>query len=105
MVALQEKSWYDAAAFVSQIKPDFAAPCHWCVISDAFYLYIKDAVSTNKPYDVMAREIITWAGDSFVVGKANWAVGGTIPMGPTQDTYDGTAKTYGVFRRISHARR
>ena len=58
---------------------------------DAFYLYLKDAVSTNKPYDVMAREMITGAGDSFVVGQANWAVGGTVPMGPAQDTYDGTA--------------
>ncbi len=58
---------------------------------DAFYLYIKDAVATNKPYDVMAREIITATGDSFETGQANWVIGGLIPGGPAQDNYDGQA--------------
>jgi hypothetical protein len=61
---------------------------------DAFYLYIKDAVTRNKPYDVMARELITATGENFSVGEANWIVGGTIPMGPVQDTYDGQAAAY-----------
>ena len=58
---------------------------------DAFYLYIKDSVNRNKPYDQMARELITAQGDTFVNGAANWVVGTTVPMGPAQDTYDGGA--------------
>lgn len=58
---------------------------------DSFYLYLKDAVSTNKPYDQLARELIAASGDSFVQGQVNWPVGNTIAMGPVQDTYDGQA--------------
>ena len=58
---------------------------------DSFYLYLKDAVSTNKPYDQLARELITASGDSFAQGQVNWPVGNTIAMGPVQDTYDGQA--------------
>src|SRR5438128_615462 len=58
---------------------------------DAFYLYLKDAVSTNKPYDQMARELIAAAGDSFEHGEVNWPVGNTVAMGPAQDTYEGQA--------------
>src|ERR1051326_7906561 len=58
---------------------------------DAFYLYIKDSVTTNKPYDQMAREMIAATGDSFQQGEANWPVGNTVAMGPAQDTYDGQA--------------
>jgi hypothetical protein len=58
---------------------------------DAFYLYLKDAVATNKPYDQLARELITATGDTFALGQANWPLGNTIAMGPAQDTYDGEA--------------
>ena len=58
---------------------------------DAFYLYLKDAVTTNKPYDQLARELMAASGDSFVQGQVNWPVGNTIAMGPAQDTYDGQA--------------
>jgi hypothetical protein len=58
---------------------------------DSFYLYLKDAVSTNKPYDQLARELISASGDSFAQGQVNWPVGNTIAMGPAQDTYDGHA--------------
>jgi hypothetical protein len=58
---------------------------------DAFYLYLKDSMTRNKPYDQMARELITASGDSFVRGEANWPVGNTVAMGPAQDTYDGHA--------------
>src|SRR5436309_15581023 len=58
---------------------------------DTFYLYLKDAVSTNKPYDQLARELISATGDSFAQGQVNWPVGNTIAMGPAQDTYDGHA--------------
>jgi hypothetical protein len=56
---------------------------------DSFYLYLKEAVSTNKPYDQLARELISASGDSFAQGQVNWPVGNTIAMGPAQDTYDG----------------
>ena len=58
---------------------------------DAFYFYLRDSIEQNKPYDQMAREMITGTGDSWVVGEANWPVGNTISMGPAQDTYDGAA--------------
>jgi hypothetical protein len=58
---------------------------------DAFYLFLRDSIAQNKPYDVMAREMIAATGDSWLVGQANWAVGNTISMGPAQDTYDGAA--------------
>ena len=58
---------------------------------DAFFLYVKDALTQNKPYDQIARELITSTGDSFAKGEPNWVVGGTVTMGPAQDTYDGQA--------------
>lgn len=58
---------------------------------DAFYLYIKDAIASNKPYDQMARELIAATGDPFVQGEANFPIGNTVAMGPAQDTYDGHA--------------
>ena len=58
---------------------------------DTYYLYIKDAITTNKPYDQMARELISATGDTLVTGQANWPVNNTIAMGPAQDTYDGQA--------------
>src|SRR5207247_7212365 len=41
---------------------------------DAFYLYLKDAVTFNKPYDQLARELISASGDSFAQGQVNWPV-------------------------------
>jgi hypothetical protein len=58
---------------------------------DTYYLYIKDAVTRNKPYDEMARELIASTGDTLVYGAANWPVNNIIAMGPAQDTYDGQA--------------
>src|ERR1051326_935602 len=58
---------------------------------DAFYLYLKDSVKIGRPYDQLARELISVTGDSFALGQANWPVGNTIAMGPVQDTYDGQA--------------
>jgi hypothetical protein len=58
---------------------------------DAFYLYLKQAISDNTPYDVIARSLITATGNSHVVGQANWPAGNFISMGPAQDTYDGAA--------------
>src|SRR5262245_49657906 len=58
---------------------------------DAFYTYLKDAVARNKPYNQIAGELIASDGDNWVDGATNWVVGGTVPMGPAQDTYDGQA--------------
>lgn len=58
---------------------------------DAFYRYIKDALSANKPYNQIAEELISATGDTFEDGPANFPVGGTVSMGPAQDTYDGQA--------------
>lgn len=58
---------------------------------DAFYNYIKDAISKNKPYNQMATEMLANNGDNFVNGEVNFVIGGIVPMGPQQDTMDGTA--------------
>lgn len=58
---------------------------------DAFYKYIKDAIAKNKSYAQMATEMIAATGDSYVDGQTNYIVGGTVPMGPPQDTMDGLA--------------
>ena len=58
---------------------------------DAFYLYIRDSLTSNKPYDQMARELIAATGDSFAQGEVNWPVGNNVNGGPAQDTYDGHA--------------
>lgn len=58
---------------------------------DAFYSYIYQALTANKPYDEMARDLIAGEGDNFIYGNVNWLVGTTVAMGPAQDTYDGGA--------------
>jgi hypothetical protein len=58
---------------------------------DAFYLYLKEAITQNRPYDQLARELISATGDTFVNGNANFPVGNNVPMGPQQDTFDGQA--------------
>src|SRR5215831_15508087 len=69
---------------------------------DAFYNYIKNSVAANKSYAQMATEMITATGDNFVDGQNNFIVGGIIPMGPQQDTMDGSAvNTAGMFLGIN----
>ena len=58
---------------------------------DAFHYYLLEALTLNKPYNQIAHEIISASGDNMVNGQANWVVGGTVIMGPAQDTYDGQA--------------
>jgi hypothetical protein len=38
----------------------------------AYYSYIHDAVRDNKPWDVMAREVLTARGNTFLDGPANY---------------------------------
>ncbi|MBI1766726.1 MAG: DUF1549 domain-containing protein, partial [Acidobacteria bacterium] len=69
---------------------------------DAFYKFIKDSLTANKRYDLMAREMIAANGDNFVDGQNNFIVGGVVPMGPPQDTMDGRAvHTMGMFLGIN----
>lgn len=73
---------------------------------DGFYNYIKNSVSANKSYAQMATEMITAGSttpaDNFVNGEANFIVGGIVPMGPPQDTMDGTAvNTAGMLLGIN----
>ncbi len=69
---------------------------------DAFHNYIKNSVAANKSYAQMATEMITATGDNFVDGQNNFIVGGIIPMGPQQDTMDGTAvNTAGMLLGIN----
>lgn len=58
---------------------------------NAYYTWIKDSISSNKPYDQMVREVLTGEGNSFQSGVANYVVRQLQPNGPIQDTYDNLA--------------
>jgi hypothetical protein len=72
----------------------------------AFYQYIKSSVSADKPYDQMAREIISAQGpNSYDVtnGQMNFIVNGVVTGGPQQDIFDQqTANIADVFLGVSH---
>ena len=55
---------------------------------NAFQRYIRVSLEEDKPYNQFASELITAAGDSFEQGAVNFTVGGRMPMGPNQDTFD-----------------
>lgn len=56
---------------------------------DAFNKWIRDALAANKPYDQIARELISARGEnSWQMGQLNWLVGGRMTGGPIQDTWD-----------------
>ena len=58
---------------------------------DAFYQYIKASIAADKPYDQMAREIISAQGDNSydpAQGQINWLAGGVVTGGPVQDIWD-----------------
>ncbi len=55
---------------------------------DAYHYYILDSLRVNKPYNVMASELITGTGDSFQAGQANFPLTGRTTGGPVQDTFD-----------------
>jgi len=55
----------------------------------AFNTYVRNSLSTGKPYDQMVREIISSQGtDSYTQGEVNWLVGGVVTGGPQQDIWD-----------------
>ncbi len=69
---------------------------------EAFYNFIKDALTTNKNYAQMVNEMITASGDNLSNGAGNWIVGGIITGGPAQDTMDGqVAQAASMFLGMS----
>src|SRR5579864_7046196 len=58
---------------------------------NAYYHYLHDSIAASKPYDQIARELISGKGDAFVSGPANYWVRQMQPNGPIQDTYDNLA--------------
>ncbi len=70
----------------------------------AFYNYIKASLAASKPYDQLARELISATGlNSYQQGEINFMVGGFTTGGPPQDTYDAQAKKAStIFLGIAH---
>jgi hypothetical protein len=70
----------------------------------AFNNYVRSSLTNNKPYDQMAREIISAKGtDSFTQGELNYIVGGVVGGGPIQDIFDQqVANTATTFLGISN---
>ncbi|PWU02997.1 MAG: hypothetical protein C5B51_19835 [Terriglobia bacterium] len=71
---------------------------------NAFYQWIHDSISNNKPYNQMVTELITATGDnSYQSGTLNWLVGGVVTGGPSQDVMDQmTANVADTFLGITH---
>lgn len=53
-----------------------------------FHQYLRDFIAQDRPYDQVARELITAAGDSHQLGPPNFAVRATQIGDPVQDTWD-----------------
>ena len=70
----------------------------------AFNTYIRSSLTSNKPYNQMASEIISATGtDSYTQGELNWLVGGVVTGGPQQDIWDQqTANIADTFLGIAH---
>jgi hypothetical protein len=70
----------------------------------AFNDYIRNSLTSGKPYDQMAREMISATGpSSFTQGELNYIVGGVMLGGPVQDIFDlQAANTAQTFLGISH---
>lgn len=58
---------------------------------NAYYVWIREAIRTGKPYDLMVRELLAAEGDSFQTGGANYVVRQLQRNGPPQDTLDNLA--------------
>ncbi|MEP7341533.1 MAG: DUF1553 domain-containing protein [Acidobacteriota bacterium] len=81
---------YKNTAFASNINRQIGG-------SEAMHKFIRDSIAQNKSYAQMATEMITARGDSYANGAVNFIVGGNVPMGPAQDTYDGLAVQTGTI--------
>ena len=73
---------------------------------NAFYKYIHDSLSSNKPYNAIATELIaSQGGNSYdqANGQMNWVVGGVVSGGPQQDIFDQqTTNVAEQFLGITH---
>jgi hypothetical protein len=63
----------------------------WPAGRDAYHAYFRDSISSRKPWDVMARELIAATGVNQTNGAANYLARQTQSNGPMQDTYDNLA--------------
>jgi len=70
----------------------------------AFNNYIRDSLTSGKPYNQMARELISATGtSSYTQGELNYIVGGYMGGGPVQDQFDlQAANVAETFLGISH---
>jgi hypothetical protein len=70
----------------------------------AYNSFLRTSLVNNKPYDQMAREMISAAGnDSYTQGELNYLVGGVMIGGPIQDVFDlQIANTAETFLGLSH---
>ena len=70
----------------------------------AFQSYMKTALIANRPYDQIAKELITASGsNSYTQGNLNYLAGYYTKNGPVQDTWDSQmAGTAEVFLGLGH---
>lgn len=55
---------------------------------NAYYVWMRDQIRANRPYDELVRDMLGASGGSFRVGPVNYWVRQIQNNGPTQDTYD-----------------
>lgn len=73
---------------------------------NAFYIWIRDSLAANKPYNQMATELIAAQGGNTFdqkQGNIGWLVGGFVTGGPQQDIFDQQAADIAeTFLGITH---
>jgi hypothetical protein len=70
----------------------------------AWNQWIRNSITSNKPYDQWVREMLTTNGDnSYEEGEVNWLAGGVVTGGPMQDIWDKQAvNAADMFLGVSH---
>ena len=56
---------------VLRIKAEFPVKL-WPNAAQAYYRWVWESISQNKPYDQFARELLTSSGSNFRVGPVNF---------------------------------
>lgn len=73
---------------------------------DAFYNWLKQQLSSKRPYNEIAADLISSTGTNSydpTQGQINWLVNGLVVNGPIQDAYDQEAANISeTFLGISH---
>jgi hypothetical protein len=71
---------------------------------DAFNTYIRAALTSGKPYNQVAQDLIGSQGtNNFTQGELNWIVNGRVTGGPVQDIWDQqTANVADTFLGLAH---